>query len=198
MRQAMDTPGKNLDWDFQVTSMRAMLDGAEKLLRRDEKLRTQREQDQVTNYFARSPAPDIAKHKETADKLKELVKQLQDLDKSFPLVSQAYVLMENAEPVKTHVAVRGDYLWPGVEVSAPAPHFLPPLPQNEKPSRIRLAEWLVNRENPLTARVAVNRMWQEFFGRGLVRTSEDFGTQGEKPTHSALLDWLASEFMESG
>ena len=198
MRQAMDAPGKNLDWDFQVTAIRAMLDGAEKLLRKEEKLRTQREQDQVVNYFVRNPGPEIAKDKENAEKFKELVKQLQELDRSFPSVSQSYVLIESPEPVKTHVAVRGDYRRPGVEVPATAPHFLPPLPESTKPSRVRLAEWLVSRENPLTARVAVNRMWQEFFGRGLVRTSEDFGTQGEKPTHPALLDWLASEFMEGG
>jgi hypothetical protein len=94
--------------------------------------------------------------------------------------------------------VRGDYRRSGVEVPSAAPQFLPPLPESSKPSRLRLAEWLVSRQNPLTARVAVNRMWQEFFGRGLVRTSEDFGTQGEKPTHPALLDWLATEFMEGG
>ena len=198
MRQTLDTPGKNLDWDFQVTAIRAMLDGAEKLFRKEEKLRTQWEQDQVVNYFVRNPGPDIAKDKETTDKLKDLVKQLQELDKSFPSVSQSYVLMESPAPVKTYVAVRGDYRRPGVEVPAAAPHFLPPLPESAKPSRARLAEWLVSRENPLTGRVTVNRMWQEFFGRGLVRTSEDFGIQGEKPTHPALLDWLATEFMEGG
>lgn len=198
MRQAMDVPGKNLDWDFQVTAIRAMVDSAEKLLRKEEKLRTQREQDQVVNYFVRNPGPDIAKDKETADKLKELVKQLQELDKSFPSVSQSYALMQSPQPVKTFVAVRGDYRRPGVEAFAAAPQFLPPLPESPKPARLRLAEWLVSRQNPLTARVAVNRMWQEFFGRGLVRTSEDFGTQGEKPTHPALLDWLATEFMEGG
>jgi Protein of unknown function (DUF1553)/Protein of unknown function (DUF1549)/Planctomycete cytochrome C len=198
LRQAMDVPGKNLDWDFQVTAIRAMLDGAEKLLRKDEKLRTQREQDQVVNYFVRNPGPELAKDKETTDKFKELVKQLQELDKAFPSVSQSYVLMESPSPVKTFVAVRGDYRRPGVEVPAEAPHFLPPLPQTAKPSRARLADWLVSRDNPLTARVAVNRMWQEFFGRGLVRTSDDFGAQGDKPTHPALLDWLATEFMEGG
>ena len=198
MRQAMDVPGKNLDWDFQVTAIRAMLDGAEKLIRKDEKLRSQWEQDQVVNYFVRNPGPEIAKDKETTEKFKELAKQLQELDKSFPSVSQSYVLMENPQPVKTYVAVRGDYRRPGVEVPAAAPQFLPALSEGSKPSRLRLAEWLVSRQNPLTARVAVNRMWQEFFGRGLVRTSEDFGTQGEKPTHPALLDWLATEFMEGG
>lgn len=198
MRQTLDTPGKNLDWDFQVTAIRAMLDGAEKLFRKEEKLRTQWEQDQVVNYFVRNPGPDIAKDKETADKLKDLVKQLQELDKSFPSVSQSNVLMESPAPVKSYVAVRGDYRRPGVEVPAAAPHFLPALPETAKPSRARLAEWLVSRENPLTGRVTVNRMWQELFGRGLVRTSEDFGTQGEKPTHPALLDWLATEFMEGG
>lgn len=198
IRQAMDEPGKNLDWDFQVTSMRAMLDYAERLVRKDPKLRTQREQDQLTDYFVRSPGPEIAKEKETVEKFKELAKQLQELEKSFSSVSQAYVLLESQRPVKTHVAVRGDYRRPGVEVQALPPQFLPAATEGSRPARVRLAEWLVSRENPLTARVAVNRVWQEFFGRGLVRTSEDFGTQGEKPTHPALLDWLASEFMESG
>jgi len=198
MLQAMAAPGKNLDWDFQVTAIRAMLDGAEPMLRKTEKVRTQREQDQVVDYFVRNPGPEIAKDKETSEKLKELARQLQDLEKSFPSVSQSYVLAQSPQSVKTCVAVRGDYRRPGVEVEATAPGFLPPLVQSDKPSRIRLAEWLTSRENPLTARVVVNRMWQEFFGRGLVRTAEDFGTQGEKPTHPDLLNWLAAEFMESG
>jgi Protein of unknown function (DUF1553) len=100
--------------------------------------------------------------------------------------------------VKTHLAVRGDYRRPGLEVEPSTLAILPPFPKGNKPARLRLAEWLVSRENPLTARVTVNRAWQEFFGRGLVRTSEDFGTQGEKPSHPELLDWLASEFMERG
>ncbi len=196
--QAMDEPGKNLDWDFQVTAVRAMVDYAERLIRKDPESRTQRERDLITDYFVRNPGPETAKDKELSEKFKELAKQLQELEKSFPSVSEANVLKRSEQPVETHVAVRGDYRRPGVEVSPTSPKFLPPFPDGDRPARIRLAEWLVSRENPLTSRVAVNRMWQEFFGRGLVRTSDDFGTQGEDPTHPALLDWLAADFMESG
>jgi Protein of unknown function (DUF1553)/Protein of unknown function (DUF1549)/Planctomycete cytochrome C len=196
--EAMDHPGKNLDWDFQVTAMRAMLDGAEKLLRKEPASRTQPEADALTNYFIRNPGPDIAKDKETSERFKELAKKLDELDRSFPRISQAYTLTGSVQPVKTHIAVRGDYRRPGVEVEPSTLAVLPPFPKDGKPARLRLADWLVDRGNPLTARVVVNRAWQEFFGRGLVRTSEDFGAQGEKPTHPDLLDWLASELMERG
>ena len=97
---------------------------------------------------------------------------------------------------KPYIALGGDYRDQGSRRLSPG--CLPCLTKAAPKDRLELARWLTGPENPLTARVAVNRMWQEFFGRGLVRTSEDFGTQGEKPTHPELLDWLASEFRDSG
>jgi len=196
--EAMDHPGKSLDWDFSVTSMRAMVDHAERLLRKGPAQRAAKENQRVTDYFISSPGPDIAKDKEILAKLRKLREKLKELDRDFPALSQAYTMAESAAPVRTCVAVRGDYRQKGPEVQAATPAALPPLGQGDEPPRLRLARWLVSRENPLTARVAVNRMWQESFGAGLVRTSEDFGTQGDRPTHPELLDWLATEFMDHG
>lgn len=102
------------------------------------------------------------------------------------------------EPRPTHIHLRGDFLSKGPQVTPGVPAMLHPLPQDAPPNRLALARWLVDPANPLVARVTVNRYWQGLFGTGLVATSEDFGRQGEAPSHPDLLDWLATEFVESG
>jgi len=97
-----------------------------------------------------------------------------------------------------NILMRGQYDKVGDQVEANTPGFLPPMPKDAPKNRLGLAQWLVARDNPLTARVAVNRFWQELFGTGIVRTVEDFGVVGEPPVNQALLDWLAVEFVESG
>ena len=108
------------------------------------------------------------------------------------------VMQEMEKPRETFVLRRGTYDAPGEKVSPGVPAVLPPLPKEWPQNRLGLARWLVDRSNPLTARVTVNRFWQMLFGVGLVKTAEDFGSQGERPVHPELLDWLAAEFMESG
>ncbi len=108
------------------------------------------------------------------------------------------VMAEMKKPRDTFVLGRGQYDNPGEKVTPGVPGFLPPLPPGVPPNRLGLAKWLVDPGNPLTARVAVNRAWQNAFGTGIVKTAEDFGTQGEPPSHPELLDWLATEFVRTG
>lgn len=109
------------------------------------------------------------------------------------------VMKERSGVRPTHVMIRGAYTQPGDEVSRDVPGFLPPMKKQEgTKTRMDLAEWFVDPSNPLTARVAVNRFWQQFFGVGLVKTSEDFGSQGESPSHPELLDYLAIRFVNTG
>ena len=108
------------------------------------------------------------------------------------------MIMDNPGKRKTRILMRGAYDQPGEEVSAGVPEILPPLPEDAPANRLGLAQWLVGDDHPLTARVIVNRYWQLLFGAGLVRTSEDFGAQGEWPSHPELLDALAVRFRDSG
>jgi hypothetical protein len=108
------------------------------------------------------------------------------------------VMEEVPVPKDTFILARGVYDRPGEKVSRGVPAILPALPAGAPPNRLGLARWLVDPSNPLTARVTVNRFWQMYFGTGIVKTVEDFGSQGEWPSHPELLDWLATEFIQSG
>jgi hypothetical protein len=130
--------------------------------------------------------------KRLSEERANLEKQLAEVDSP-----QTLVMQELPEPRATRMFVRGDFLNPGAQVEAGTPAALHPLPSGP-PNRLTLARWLVDRENPLVARVTVNRWWAEFFGHGLVSTLEDFGLKGEPPTHPELLDWLAVELMDGG
>ena len=106
--------------------------------------------------------------------------------------------LRDGERRETHIHIRGSFLSPGERVEPAVPAAFHPLPAGAPRDRMGLARWLCDANNPLTPRVIVNRFWQQIFGTGLVSTSEDFGTQGERPSHPQLLDWLASELKDSG
>jgi hypothetical protein len=137
------------------------------------------------------------------DKEPEYVKLLGDLrkakqqrDAANASVAKVMVMADQSQPRETFILTRGDYSKKEGKVTAGTPVSLPALPKGAPANRLALAQWIVSKENPLTARVAVNRLWQMFFGIGLVKTGEDFGVQGERPSHPELLDWLAVEFGE--
>jgi len=134
--------------------------------------------------------------KASTAKHNNLKKKRDSLNQAIP---QAMVMKERKEVRPTHIMKRGQYDDPGELVTRDTPEFLPALKKTGKvATRMDLAQWFVDRNNPLTARVAVNRFWQQFFGTGLVKTSEDLGAQGEVPSHPGLLDHLTVSFIDSG
>jgi hypothetical protein len=147
----------------------------------------------VKNYFLTHDAP--AEMRDQYAELKKLKQRKEEIERS---VLTAMVMSEMEKPRETFVLGRGDYRNKTEKVLPGVPSILPPLAKDAPLNRLTLARWLISPSHPLTARVAVNRYWQMYFGHGIVKTSEDFGSQGEPPAHRELLDWLATEFMQTG
>ncbi|HUQ94257.1 MAG TPA: PSD1 and planctomycete cytochrome C domain-containing protein [Bryobacteraceae bacterium] len=198
MREARANPGKWTDWDHAYDALQKYLDHSDRILDVPIEQRSQKWADSMVDHFVINYHRVIPKEEWKQLKFVELRKKLNDLRDQYPALSEAPVIAEHPSIRRaSHIHLRGDWRRKGAEVHPGTPAFLPPLTANPA-TRIDLAKWLVARENPLTARVTVNRFWQEFFGSGLVRTPDNFGTQGEKPSHPELLDWLAASFMDNG
>jgi hypothetical protein len=155
--------------------------------------RTTLQAHKLRTYFLEKEAPEA--HRRSRVLVLRLRKERARLVESFPTTM---VMEEMPAPRDTFVLIRGQYDKHGAKVTPGVPASLPPLPRGAPNNRLGFARWLVDPSNPLTARVTVNRFWQMYFGTGLVRTTEDFGTQGEWPSHPELLDWLATEFVRQG
>lgn len=153
--------------------------------------RTDAQKKELTEFYLKNDGTVMA----SRQKREEAKKRREQAEKETP---STMVMREREKPRETFILVKGAYDKFAEKVSHGVPAVLPALPADAAPNRLSLARWLVSAEHPLTARVAVNRYWQMFFGVGLVKTAEDFGVQGEKPSHPELLDWLAREFIESG
>ncbi len=131
------------------------------------------------------------------EEFRGLLNEYRSIEKTLEVIPTTMVLKEAAQPRKTTVYIQGDFTRPSDEVQPATPSILHALePASSMPNRLDFARWIVNKNNPLTARVIVNRVWQTYFGRGIVETENDFGLQGAMPSHPELLDWLAVEFME--
>jgi hypothetical protein len=163
------------------------------ILARPADKRTPGQQRKLDEYYLWHAAPSQWQAAERA--ARQAARAFAEFEENLPTVM---VMEEMPTPRETHFLVRGQYDKPGERVEADVPAELPRLHSHAPRNRLGFAQWLVSKENPLTSRVIVNRAWQLHFGTGLVKTSEDFGRQGEWPSHPELLDWLASELIESG
>ncbi|HXW14562.1 MAG TPA: DUF1549 domain-containing protein, partial [Terriglobia bacterium] len=170
--------------------------GEEAAAKKKEQIEKEQEKDhqaKLSEYFLEYAAPE--KERQLYAKLEELQAEKTKLEGAIPTVM---VMAEMKKPRETFVLGRGQYDNPKDKVTANVPAFLPPMAPGLPMNRFGLAKWIVSPGNPLTARVAVNHFWQEYFGTGIVKTSEDFGSQGEPPSNPLLLDWLATEFVRTG
>ncbi len=168
-----------------VKRVKALLETPEERLR-------DRDKEQIETYFYTNFIPEYREFK-----YKEAINEMR-YNHIYDQATVSLVMEESDSLPTAHILERGEYDKPGEEVFADVPESLGSLPADAPKNRLGLAKWLIDPQNPLTARVTVNRFWQNIFGTGIVATSEDFGIMGENPSHPELLDWLAVSFQESG
>jgi len=170
--------------------------GIKKLLDVEKAKRNEEQTKQLTRYYIENVHPDSrAMLAEPLKAQATLKQQLADLEKAIPAT---LVMEDRKEQRQAFILERGQYTEKRDKVSSAIPEWIAPPVKDAPANRLGLAQWLVQPNHPLTSRVTVNRFWQQFFGTGLVKTAGDFGVQGEQPSHSELLDWLALDFVESG
>ena len=156
--------------------------------------RTVEQQKEIRSFYRNNISTDL-EMESIREELSSLREKKASIDREVGLT---LIWKEKASPRKAFMLNRGEYDQRGEEVARKTPDALPPFPSEASNDRLGLAKWLLDPSHPLTARVAVNRLWQQLFGLGLVKTSGDFGSQGERPSHPELLDWLAIDFRENG
>jgi hypothetical protein len=159
----------------------------------DEGTRTRAQSDKIRDYFVEHALPPAIASARTRFNTAQRTR-----DEFYQSLPTVMVMEEMPAPRDTHLLIRGMYDKPGDVVTPGLPAVLAPSATSYPPNRLGLAQWLVSPANPLLARVTVNRFWQMYFGVGIVKTAEDFGSQGEPPSHPELLDWLATEFATTG
>ena len=170
-------------------------DAVKDILKKEPAKLEQADTNKLRDYFLTSVYEDPESRLETVrTEIKPIRKKRDELDKK---ITATMVSKELDKPRPSWILIRGQYDKHGAPVGPGVPAILPPLPQSDVTNRLTFARWLVDPKHPLTARVTVNRFWQQFFGVGIVKTAEDFGTKGEWPSHPELLDWLASEFLHT-
>jgi Protein of unknown function (DUF1553) len=167
-------------------------DSVLKLLLLNSAERSEDERTTLGKWFRRHASQELKPQQERYDELKREITEV--TPNTVPVMRE----LQGDKRRMTHVQLRGNFLALGDKVQEAVPAVFHPLPNDAPADRLALARWLVDENNPLTARVIANRFWEQIFGIGIVRTSEDFGSQGDLPTHPELLDWLATEFTASG
>jgi hypothetical protein len=198
MRLAARNPGKWTDLDHAYDALGKYLDNGHGIVEKSPSERTRKETDGIVDHFVKNYHRVITKEFNEELNYKDIFGKLQQLTNDFPAISEAQTIAESPHGRESNIHIRGAWNQKGVKVSSAIPAFLGSLANAADASRIDLAAWIISESNPLTSRVTVNRIWQEYFGAGLVRTSENFGSQGETPSHPNLLDWLAADFIEHG
>ena len=184
-RYEKDLLSKQAEWEADLTEedLQALPLGVRRILSKPPAERVKGRLVYVKNEFlAQDPG------------VQERRKAIAAVNRLLPKIPSTLVMRELPQPRPTRILEQGDFLRPGERVQAGTPAVLPPF-EFDEPSRLNLARWIVDSRNPLTPRVTVNRIWQRYFGLGIVATEDDFGTQGDRPSHPELLDWLASEFV---